>query len=111
MGDIDSWTFVSWNIDTLLKKIVPKHPPSLHISDYSGFKNIMVEAYTVEENYLQTLSLQYYLPREIEQGLGIGDLPNGDPDPIQALYSDVGIAPNKDGSLDPEKVAKINFPN
>ena len=37
-------------------------------------------------------------------------LPNGDYDVIKALYTDTGISPNLDGTKDPYRIAKVNYP-
>lgn len=43
----------------------------------------------MERNYLQIANVDYYMPREIQEGLILEKIPDTSiPDPIDALYSD-----------------------
>mmetsp|Transcript_2325 Transcript_2325/g.3973 ORF Transcript_2325/g.3973 Transcript_2325/m.3973 type:complete len:755 (-) Transcript_2325:38-2302(-) len=111
-GDVHDWTYVSFHLNDLLHKIKPRGASKVKISDYSGYKSIKSNAFSVQRNFLQTLDLTYYFPRELESDLKsqLSSLPNGDPDIIQALYSDFAIFNNSDGSLDPLELTVINYP-
>jgi hypothetical protein len=111
-GDVLEWTYVSFNLEDILRRIMPKGYSKMYLSDYSGYKGVHSNVYAVKPNYLRTLDLQYYFPREIEADIqkDLAILPNGEPDPIQALYSDKMISPNKNGSKDPFLITKPNFP-
>ena len=52
----------------------------------------------------------YFLPNEIEGDLHVKKLSNGDWDYVEALYSNESISPSADGTKDPLKLIKANFP-
>jgi len=59
------------------------------------------------------LDLQYYLPAETQASIE-GDLdllPNGDYDIVEAIYDKSDLNPSSDGTKDPMKIAKVNFPD
>lgn len=61
---------------------------------------------------MDVVDLDYYLPAETEEDMKkfLPLLDNGDYDIVASLYSDQGISPSLDGSKDPHKIAKVNFP-
>lgn len=58
------------------------------------------------------MNLKYFLPTELESDIQNSTkiLNNGDYDYIDALYSNVSVSPSSDGTEDPFKIAKVNYP-
>jgi len=80
-------------------------------SDETGYKSINTKVYSVWRNYLNVVDLEYYIPVEIEKDLPLPKLANGDLDVVQALYDDSNLHPSADGTKDPHKVVKDNWPS
>lgn len=61
---------------------------------------------------LDVVELKYFLPNELEEDMDtvVEELPNGDYNYIEALYSNVSISPTPDGTEDPYQIVKHNFP-
>jgi hypothetical protein len=61
---------------------------------------------------MDVVDLDYYLPAETELDIesSLPLLANGDYDIVASLYSTEGISPSLDGSKDPHKIAKVNWP-
>ena len=67
--------------------------------------------YSVQENYLDVVDLQYYLPVHTEPAAGPPSLPNGKVDIVRAgLYGPDDPQPASDGTEDPYKITTVNFP-
>ena len=81
-------------------------------SDFAGYRDYKTTINAIRENYMNVVDLDYYLPTEIEQDIesSLPLLANGEYDIVAALYSTQGISPSLDGSKDPHKIAKVNFP-
>lgn len=66
--------------------------------------------YSISDNFLNVTNQTYFLPNEIEGDLNVQKLANGDWDYVEALYSNESIFPSADGTKDPLKLIKANFP-
>ena len=61
--------------------------------------------YGVEENYLHTVNLDYYMPREYQEGVHLDYVPGtGVRDAVQGLYSNESLDPD-DKLWDPYNVS------
>ncbi len=45
----------------------------------------------MQENYLDVMDINYYMPTEVESDISIPTLSNGDKDLVKALYSDEAL--------------------
>ena len=76
---------------------------ALKLGDKSGYRNYIMGAsqfntklkarvYAVPPNYFDVVQSEYYVPKKVQEGLtGIKELPNGDLDPVEMLYSDQSL--------------------
>ena len=65
-GAIESWSFASFPLNYLLKKIDPDQGPDTYFSDYSGHKNSKIYVYTIEDDFLDTADPKYYFLNEVD---------------------------------------------
>lgn len=68
-----------------------------------GYNQVNTKLYGLPRNYLQVVNLNYYMPTEVQSGLGLQTLSNGDYDVVEALYSDKGLEYDSD-SRDPYNI-------
>jgi len=66
--------------------------------------------YSVQENYLDVVDLEYYKPYKTVSDPSLPSLPNGDVDIVKELYRKSDPQPGSDGTEDPHKITKVNFP-
>lgn len=100
-GAVQSYSFVSPSFGDLFKQVTSGYGNSLntYISTACGYNQAKTDIYAVQENYLNVIDLEYYMPSEIESGLTLPYLPNGETDSIAALFSEQNLSPyngNKD---------------
>ena len=100
-------------MEDLFRIITSIHKPKVYFSDYSGYKQLSSQTYSVPRNYLNVVDTEYYFPVEEQDDIKdeMPSLGKDKPDIMAALYSDTNIAPTPDGTLDPLEITKWNFPN
>jgi len=80
-----------------------------HLGSASGFNEAEVRLYGMQENYLQIVNSDYYMPNEIQKGL---DLPyiqkTSLRDAVYALYSNQSLDPN-DNEWNPYNVTTYDY--
>lgn len=86
------------------------------ISDNSGYKSLAANMYSVNENYLESISSEFIMIDEVNQdvideakeaGNPINITDNGDPHIIEVLNSDYGLKKYTEDQ-DPVKIMKYN---
>jgi hypothetical protein len=70
-GTVTSYGFVTSEMTDILNKI-GTGKARFHLGSASGFNEAEVRLYGMQENYLQIVNSDYYMPNEIQKGL---DLP------------------------------------
>jgi hypothetical protein len=110
------YTFTSHGLGDIINKISPKvqnEAEHVSFSDFASYRDLKTTLNAIRENYLEVLDLNYYLPAEVEEDIEsiLPELPNGDPDIVEAIYSTQGTKPSIDGTKDPMKIAKVNWPD
>ena len=63
-GDVKSWTFVSQDLQYLLKYLTEEKYTTI-MSGYAGFKELTSQIYSVQENFLEAVDLNYLIPQEV----------------------------------------------
>ena len=79
----------------------------LNIGSASGYNQVRTKVYGLSPNYLQIVNNAYYLPREVQDGLHLGELPGGEQDVVEALYSNESLD-LFDGTKDPYNITVGN---
>lgn len=79
-GAVISYAFASNELSALSNRIAPtsNYRTRFYFGSSSGYNQVKVRVYSVDENYLRVVNSEYYMPREVQKGLTLGKLSNGD---------------------------------
>ena len=65
-GAVEGWTFVAPSLHHIFQAIEPELSPQTMFSDLSAFKQLDVNLYSVEQNFLNVTIPKFYMPNEVE---------------------------------------------
>ena len=83
-GAVQNFSFASTNMGSFLKSIAPNQNSILlpYIGSACGYNQVKTSIYAVQENFLDIVNTNYYMPREIQSGLDLRKVANGDYDAV-----------------------------
>eukprot|EP00360_Condylostoma_magnum_P001505 CAMPEP_0168315694 /NCGR_PEP_ID=MMETSP0210-20121227/12342_1 /TAXON_ID=40633 /ORGANISM="Condylostoma magnum, Strain COL2" /LENGTH=136 /DNA_ID=CAMNT_0008290797 /DNA_START=2166 /DNA_END=2576 /DNA_ORIENTATION=- len=84
-GHIDDYTFASYPFESLYEM------GPVNISVLSGFPAQNTELIGIEENYLNSIYQEFYIPTESDGDFDFPELSNGEIDLVAGIYDDEGI--------------------
>ena len=95
-GAVLEWSFSSPDMKSLLRKINPEVFENTAISDFSGYKTVETNVYSIQSNFLRTVMPEYYMPTQIDQnkisdlkkeGIIVESIPENGNEDIASLIS------------------------
>ena len=83
-------------------------------SDISGYKQVKTNIYSIQQNFLNSTNLRYYLPNEIDHSVldqpnNLTRIPGGNINSPDLLYTNLGIDAN-DTLEDEYGILRYNHP-
>jgi len=83
-GAVQSYSFASAELGDLLKQLAPNtnNVRQPYIGPACGYNQVKVNVFGLQENYLQVVNTDYYMPAEIQSGLSLRKVANGDYDAV-----------------------------
>mmetsp|Transcript_3667 Transcript_3667/g.2739 ORF Transcript_3667/g.2739 Transcript_3667/m.2739 type:complete len:178 (+) Transcript_3667:647-1180(+) len=101
-GAVQGFSFKSPSIDNVIYDATGVDFES-YFASACGFNQVPASIYSVQENYLQVVDLDYYMPTEVQDDIYVPELETGQPDMIYTLYTTDGLT-EFDGNKDIDNV-------
>ena len=104
-ADVVAWTFVSQDLQFLLKYLTDDRLTTI-MESYSGqIKLGDTQIYSVQETFLEATDLTYLIPSEIQTGFeNLRKLPTGEPNVVELLYAERGNYPVPGSTKDAQHI-------
>ena len=100
-GDVVEYAFMSRELTHLLNSDASVAQPSFIFAPLCKSPDVNMDIYAVDKNYLKATMEEYYIPKDLEEGIHMPELKNGRKDVVYSLYTNESITHLSNTQYDP----------